>query len=96
MPHQKHNLDQYFNHGIGHFLGLDVHDVGDRARALQEGDIITIEPGLYIPEQKMGTRIEDNYWIVDQSEPVCLSEGLPKTVKAVEEMIQQAFDVDLE
>ena len=93
---KKHNMDQYFTHGIGHFLGLDVHDVGDRARALQEGDIITIEPGLYIPEKKIGIRIEDNYWIVDQTEPVCLSEGLPKTVKAIEEMIQQAFDVDLE
>lgn len=93
---KKHNVDQYFIHGIGHFLGLDVHDVGDRSRALQEGDVITIEPGLYIPEKNIGIRIEDNYWIVDQTEPVCLSEGLPKTVKAVEEMMQQAFEVDLE
>lgn len=92
---KKHGYDQYFTHGIGHFLGLDVHDVGDRARPLQEGDIITIEPGLYIPEKKLGIRIEDNYWIVDQTTPVCLSEALPKTVKAVEEMIQQSFEVDL-
>jgi Xaa-Pro aminopeptidase len=93
---KKHSMDQYFIHGIGHFLGLDVHDVGDRNRALQEGDIITIEPGLYIQEKNIGIRIEDNYWIVDQAEPVCLSEGLPKTIKAIEEMMQQAFDVDLE
>lgn len=92
---KKHNVDQYFTHGIGHFLGLDVHDVGNRSQALQEGDIITIEPGLYIPEKNIGIRIEDNYWIVDQAEPVCLSEGLPKMVQAVEEMIQQALDVDL-
>ena len=93
---KKHGYDQYFNHGIGHFLGLDVHDVGDSKIPLQEGDVITIEPGLYIPERKIGIRIEDNYWIVDQATPVCLSEGLPKTVQAVEEMIQQTFEVDLE
>jgi Xaa-Pro aminopeptidase len=91
---KKHGYDQYFTHGIGHFLGLDVHDVGDRTRPLQEGDIITIEPGLYIPEKKLGIRIEDNYWIVDQTTPVCLSEALPKSVKEIEEMIQQSFEVD--
>lgn len=91
---KKHGYDQYFTHGIGHFLGLDVHDVGDRMRPLQEGDIITIEPGLYIPEKKLGIRIEDNYWIVDQTTPVCLSEALPKTINAVEEMMQQSFEVD--
>ncbi len=91
---KKHGYDQYFTHGIGHFLGLDVHDVGDRTRPLQEGDIITIEPGLYIPEKKVGIRIEDNYWIVDQTTPVCLSEALPKSVKEIEEMIQQSFEVD--
>ncbi len=93
---KKHGVDQYFTHGIGHFLGLDVHDVGNRSKALQQGDVITIEPGLYIPEKKMAIRIEDNYWIVDQATPVCLSEGLPKTIKGVEEMIEQALHVDLE
>lgn len=91
---KKHGYDQYFTHGIGHFLGLDVHDVGNRERPLQEGDIITIEPGLYIPEKKLGIRIEDNYWIVDKTTPVCLSEALPKTVKEIEEMISQSFEVD--
>lgn len=92
---KKHGYDQYFTHGIGHFLGLDVHDVGDSAIPLQEGDVITIEPGLYIPEKNIGIRIEDNYWIVDQTTPVCLSEALPKTVQAVEQMIEQTFEVDL-
>ncbi|MBP6869530.1 aminopeptidase P N-terminal domain-containing protein [Candidatus Babeliales bacterium] len=93
---KKYGYEQYFTHGVGHFLGLDVHDVGSRTDVLQEGDVITIEPGLYIPEKNIGIRIEDNYWIVDQTTPVCLSEALPKTVKAVEDMIQQSFDVDLE
>jgi len=91
---KKHGYDQYFTHSIGHYLGLDVHDVGDRTQPLQEGDIITIEPGLYIPEKNIGIRIEDNYWIVDQATPVCLSEALPKTVKGIEEMMQQALEVD--
>ena len=91
---KQHGYDQYFTHGIGHFLGLDVHDVGNSKRPLQEGDIITIEPGLYIPEKNIGIRIEDNYWIVDQTTPVCLTEALPKTIKDVEEMISQSFEVD--
>lgn len=92
---KQHGYDQYFIHGIGHFLGLDVHDVGDRSRPLQHGDVITIEPGLYIPEKNIGIRIEDNYWIVDQTTPVCLSEGLPKTVKEIEDMMQDLLEVDL-
>lgn len=92
---KQHGYEKYFIHGIGHFIGLDVHDVGDGTKPLQEGDIITIEPGLYIPEKQLGIRIEDNYWIVDQTTPVCLSEAIPKSVQAIEEMVQQSFDVDL-
>lgn len=93
---KQHGYEKYFTHGIGHFLGLDVHDVGNRSKPLQEGDVITIEPGLYIPEKNIGIRIEDNYWIVDQATPVCLSEAIPKTVQAVEEMMQQSLEVDLQ
>lgn len=93
---KKHGYDQYFIHGIGHFIGLDVHDVGDVSKPLQQGDVITIEPGLYIPEKNIGIRIEDNYWIIDQATPVCLSETLPKKVEDVERMIQETFEVDLE
>lgn len=70
--------DQYFPHSIGHFLGLDVHDVGSRSAQLQAGDVITIEPGIYIPDESMGIRIEDNYWIVPEGPAVCLSEGIEK------------------
>lgn len=61
---EKRGYAQYFTHGIGHFLGLDVHDVGDKNQPLQEGDVFTIEPGIYIPEEGIGIRIEDNYWMV--------------------------------
>ena len=80
---QKHGYDNYFVHGIGHFLGLDVHDVGDYTQPLQPNDVITIEPGIYIPEENIGIRIEDNYWIVE-GEAICLSEDLPKSPDDVE------------
>lgn len=79
--------DQYFTHGIGHFLGLDVHDVGDYTQPLEIGDVITIEPGIYIPEESIGIRIEDNYWIVE-NEAICLSEELPRSAEAIEEMVR--------
>ena len=91
----KKGLDQYFTHGIGHFLGLDVHDVGDYSRALQEGDVITIEPGLYIPQEGIGIRIEDNYWIVKDN-AVCLSENLPKKAEDIEKFLQEGPDLDEE
>lgn len=81
----------YFAHGIGHYLGLDVHDVGDYQRPLQEGDVITIEPGIYIPEEEVGIRIEDDYWIV-QDGVVCLTEQLPKQCEEIEAMVQQTLD----
>lgn len=84
---EKYKLDQYFVHGIGHFLGLDVHDVGNSREMLKEGDVITIEPGVYIPQEGIGIRIEDNYWIVKNG-AVCLSESLPKKASEIEEFME--------
>lgn len=89
----KHGYDKYFTHGIGHFLGLDVHDVGDYSVPLQEGDIITIEPGLYMPEEGTGIRIEDNYWVVEDG-VICLSDSLPKQPNDIEEIMQQSLELD--
>ncbi len=86
-------LDQYFTHGIGHFLGLDVHDVGDMTRPLQEGDVFTIEPGVYIPEENIGIRIEDDYWMVKES-AVCLSEELPREAADVEQLMKEQEEDD--
>ena len=82
---------KYFPHGLGHFIGLDVHDVGGREHMLEVGDVITIEPGIYIPEKSMGVRIEDNYWIVED-EAICLSENLPKNPEEIEAFMEQSLD----
>jgi Xaa-Pro aminopeptidase len=81
----------YFPHGIGHYLGLDVHDVGDYKEPLKIGDVITIEPGIYIPQERIGIRIEDNYWIVKDG-VVCLSEELPKSAYEIERMVRERFE----
>ena len=84
---KQRNLDTYFPHGIGHFVGLDVHDVGNQKEPLKLGDIITIEPGVYIPQERLGIRIEDMYWIVD-GDAICLTDGLPKTASDIEEAMR--------
>lgn len=86
----KGGYDQYMPHGIGHFLGIDVHDVGDASEPLQEGDVITIEPGIYIPQEGIGIRIEDDYWIVKDG-AVCLSEDIPKSIKEVEALVKKTL-----
>lgn len=82
-------VDQYFPHGVSHFLGLDTHDVGDTLVALAPGDAFTLEPGLYIPEERIGVRIEDDY-VLTEDGLVCLSDTLPKEVDEIEELLLAA------
>jgi Xaa-Pro aminopeptidase len=74
---------EYFIHGIGHFVGLDVHDVGDYRRPLKEGVVLTVEPGIYIPEEGIGIRIEDVV-LVTRDGPVVLSRHIPRTIEEIE------------
>lgn len=67
---------RYFPHSTSHFLGIDVHDVGDYKRPLEPGVILTIEPGIYIPEENIGVRIEDDVLITAQGY-TNLSDSLP-------------------
>ncbi len=76
-------LGEYFVHGLGHYLGLEAHDVGDYHAPLQPGAVITVEPGIYIPDEGLGVRIEDDVLITDSGCRV-LSDRIPRTVKAVE------------
>src|SRR5207244_322055 len=63
-------LGKYFTHGIGHYVGLDVHDPGDASAPLKAGTILTIEPGVYLPEENIGIRIEDIVLVTDNGSKV--------------------------
>ncbi|HEV2917222.1 MAG TPA: Xaa-Pro aminopeptidase [Candidatus Babeliales bacterium] len=80
---KQKGVNQYFMHGIGHYLGLDVHDVGSYQEPLAPGDLFTIEPGLYIRDKAIGIRIEDNY-LVTSNGVECLSAAIPKTIEDIE------------
>ena len=74
---------EYFIHGTGHFVGLDVHDAGNYDLPYKPGVVVTVEPGIYIPEEGIGIRIEDVV-LVTRNGPVVLSRNIPRTVAEIE------------
>jgi Xaa-Pro aminopeptidase len=80
-------LSKYYFHGVSHYLGLDTHDVGDRDIALKPGMILTMEPGLYIEEESIGIRIEDDILVTEDGYEN-LSKDIIKTVEEIEEFMQ--------
>lgn len=81
-------ITKYYYHSLGHSLGLDVHDVGNYAKAIPEGAVITVEPGLYIQEEGIGIRIEDDI-LVTKDGPVNLTAMIPKEVKDIEAIMKK-------
>jgi Xaa-Pro aminopeptidase len=86
----KAGYEDRFPHGVGHHLGIDVHDPHPDG-PLAPGMVLTIEPGIYLPERGMGIRIEDDV-LITESHPRVLTEAIPKTVQAVETAMEQRSD----
>ncbi|MDD2544402.1 MAG: aminopeptidase P family protein [Candidatus Cloacimonetes bacterium] len=83
------DVTKYYMHGVSHFLGMDTHDLGGRNASLEVGNVITVEPGIYIPEEKLGVRIEDDV-LVTESGYCVLSQNIPKEISEIEDILGSA------
>jgi len=78
---------KYFMHGTSHHMGLDTHDYGILTEPMEEGMVFTVEPGIYIPEENLGIRLEDDYVIQEKGAPINLMKNIPITVEEIEALM---------
>ncbi len=83
------SCDAYFMHGLSHWLGMDVHDVGDYSTALEPGMVLTIEPGIYLADENLGVRIEDDILVTESGYEV-LSRGAPRDPDEIEALMRES------
>ena len=88
LKNNQKSLLKYFPHGVSHHLGLDVHDVGDREIPLAPNMVLTCEPGIYIPEENLGIRLENDILITENGN-IDLMEGIPLEVDEIEKMMKK-------
>ncbi len=79
---------KYFMHGTSHFMGLDVHDIGNRYGQMKAGMVFTCEPGIYVPEENIGIRIENDILITDK-DPIDLMSTIPIEVEEIEDLMKK-------
>lgn len=87
---EKEQFRRYYMHSISHHLGMDTHDLGARDSVLEVGNVITVEPGIYIPEENLGIRIEDDI-LVTETGHKNLSIAIPKEIADIEKLRQEAL-----
>ncbi len=80
---------KYFMHGTSHHMGLDTHDYGILTEPMQENMVFTVEPGIYIPEEGFGIRLEDDVVIQNEGEPFNLMRDIPITVEEIEDLMNR-------
>lgn len=85
---QNRAYRKYLYHGISHHLGIDVHDLGTRTEPIKAGMVFTIEPGIYIEEEKMGIRIENNFWVTKNGNKD-LMKNIPITAEDIESLMKR-------
>ncbi len=78
---------KYFMHGTSHFIGLDTHDVGSWTAPIQENMVFTVEPGIYIPEENLGIRLEDDVVVQPQGDPFNLMQNIPIEADEIEQLM---------
>lgn len=92
---QKENKDwpaykKYFMHGTSHHIGLDTHDYGALKTPMTANMVFTVEPGIYLPDEGMGIRLEDDVVILQKGEPLNLMKNIPIEVGEIEELMNRA------
>lgn len=78
---------KYFMHGTSHFIGLDTHDLGLYTEPIEAGMVFTVEPGIYIPEENLGIRLEDDVVVQESGEPFNLMQNIPIEVEDIEALM---------
>jgi Xaa-Pro aminopeptidase len=87
----RESCDAFFIHGLSHWLGMDVHDVGSLGTMLAPGMTFTVEPGIYLPEEKLGIRIEDVVLVTETGHRI-LSTGVPRAAAEIEALMAGAVN----
>jgi Xaa-Pro aminopeptidase len=78
---------KYFMHGVSHFLGMDVHDVGSQSTTLEPGMVLTCEPGIYLADEGLGIRLETNM-LITENEPIDLMQNMPVEIEDIEDKMK--------
>jgi Xaa-Pro aminopeptidase len=84
---EKPAYKKYFMHGTSHHIGLDTHDYGELKTPMKANMVFTVEPGIYIPNEKMGIRLEDDVVIQEKGDPFNLMQNIPIEIEEIEELM---------